>query len=389
MKKKIAILGSTGSIGTTLLEIIKKDFKSFEITLLTANKNYNLLFKQAKIFKVKNLIITDEKSYLTALKLRTKLKLKIKIFNNFDIFKNIFKKKIDFVMSSIIGIDGLIPTFSIIKHTSKIVIANKESIVCGWNLIKKELIKNNTDFIPVDSEHFSIWFGIKDYNIRDIDEIYLTASGGPLLNYPIKRIDDLKISKILKHPTWKMGKKISIDSSTMMNKVFEVIEARNIFSIDLKKIKILIHTQSYLHTVIKFNNGMIKIIAHDTTMKIPIFNSLYSKKYDFINSSNFNIKKMNNLSLHYVDKKKFPVIKILKKIKNKITLYETLIVSTNDALVNLYLNKEIRFTEISNLLIKIISSKKFKKYKTIEPKNIQQILDLNKYVRLNIKSLCV
>ena len=159
MKKKIAILGSTGSIGKTLIEIIKENKKNFEIVLLTADKNYKEILKQTKYFNVKNLIITNEKSFR---ELKKKKLRKINIFNNYTSFNKIFKKKIDYVMSSISGIDGLEPTLKIIKHTKKIAIANKEAIICGWNLIKKELKRNKTEFIPVDSEHFSLWYGLRN-----------------------------------------------------------------------------------------------------------------------------------------------------------------------------------------------------------------------------------
>ena len=180
MKKKIAILGSTGSIGTTLINIIKKDKKNFEIVLLSADENHKQLLKQAKLFKVKNLIITNKNSY-NKIKVK-KNSDKIKIYNNFDSFKKIFKTKIDYVMSSIVGLDGLEPTINIIKYTKTLAIANKESIICGWNLIKKELKKNKTNFIPVDSEHFSIWYSLKNTKNFNIKKIYLTASGGPLLH---------------------------------------------------------------------------------------------------------------------------------------------------------------------------------------------------------------
>ena len=179
-------------------------------------------------------------------------------------------------MSSIIGIEGLEPTLKIIKFTKIIAIANKESIVCGWNLINKELLKSNTKFIPVDSEHFSLWYAINNTKYNKIENFFLTASGGPFYNKPLKNFKNIKISEALNHPNWRMGaKKISIDSATMINKVYEVIEAKNIFDIPYKKIDILIHPKSYVHSVIKFNNGMIKVIAHDTTMDIPIFNTLY------------------------------------------------------------------------------------------------------------------
>ena len=167
MKKKIAILGSTGSIGKTLLNIIKQNKNEFEVVLLSAEKNYKELLKQAKLFSVKNLIILNPKSFLKIKKNR--YSKKIKIFNNFSEFKKIFKSKVDYTMSSITGIEGLKPTLDIIKHSKKIAIANKESIICGWRLIDKELKKNKTEFIPVDSEHFSLWFGLKNILNNKID----------------------------------------------------------------------------------------------------------------------------------------------------------------------------------------------------------------------------
>ena len=273
MKKKIAILGSTGSIGKTLIDIIKKDKKNFEITLLTANKNYKELIKQAKFFNVKNLIVTDLNSFNSVKKI--KLGKKINIFNNYENFKKIFKIKNDFIMSSITGIDGLKPTLNSIKFTKKILIANKEALICGWNLIKNELIKNKTKFIPVDSEHFSIWSLLQNQKEDSIERIYITASGGPFLNLPKKSFNKISIKKAHQHPSWNMGKKITIDSSTLMNKLFEVIEARNIFNIPYSKISILVHPKSYVHAMVKFNNGLTKILIHDTSMRVPIFNALY------------------------------------------------------------------------------------------------------------------
>ena len=381
MKIKIAILGSTGSIGKILLDVIKKDKKKFNIVLLTANKNYKILLKQAKEFNVRNIIITNTNSYKI---LKKKKNLNINIFNNFQNLDKIFKKKVDYVMSSIIGIDGLIPTINIIKFTKKIAIANKESIICGWNLIEKELKRNKTNFIPVDSEHFSIWFGLRDLKIENIEKIFLTASGGPLFKTSLNKFRKIKIAQALNHPNWKMGKKISIDSATLINKIYEVIEAKNIFNISYDKIEILIHPKSYIHAVIKFNNGLIKIVAHDTTMKIPIFNTLFLNSNKKLKSKNINIKVLNNLSFQKVDKKRFPMINLLNFVPNKISLYETVIVSANDTLVDLFLRKKINFTDIQKILFKVIKSKEFLKYKKISPKNTRDIIDLNNYVRLNI-----
>ena len=205
MKKKIVILGSTGSIGTTLLNIINRNKKEYEIKLLTANKNYKTLLRQAKKFDVKNLIITNEKSYKLLKKVNTNKE--IKIFNNFDCFNKIFNQKVDYAMSSIIGVDGLLPTLKIIEFTKNIAIANKESIICGWRLIFNKLKKNKTSFIPVDSEHFSLWYGLNKINVKDVEIFYLTASGGPLYRIPISKLKNIKTSQVLKHPNWKWEKK--------------------------------------------------------------------------------------------------------------------------------------------------------------------------------------
>ena len=386
MKKyqTVAIIGSTGSIGKTVLNIINKNKNKFKIILLTANENYKELLKQTKMFEVNNVIISNEKAYFKFKKLNKNPK--IKIYKDFSNIKNIFKVKIDYTMSAIVGISGLEPTIKIIKYTKVIAIANKESIICAWNLIKNELKKNNTKLIPVDSEHFSIWYSL---NSNNINSVVLTASGGPLLNLSNKRIKNIKMQDVLKHPNWKMGNKITVDSSTLMNKVFEVIEARNIFKIKLKKISILIHPKSYVHSIIKFDSGMIKIVAHDTTMEIPIFNSIYQNKKIYDKNNFIDIDKLNNLNLSKVNKIKFPLTQILNLIPENISLFETLIVSANDELVKMYLNGKINYKEISSILLKLVKNKKFIKLKKQQPKNISDIINLDNYVRLKLNSKVV
>jgi 1-deoxy-D-xylulose-5-phosphate reductoisomerase len=378
MKKKIAILGSTGSIGKTLIEIIKKDRKNFKIILLSADENYKELLKQAKFFKVKNLIINNKSSYRKIKK--NKNSNKIKVFNNFDCYKEIFKKKIDYTMSSISGIEGLKPTIEIIKYTKNVAIANKEAIICGWNLINKELKKNKTNFIPVDSEHFSIWYALKGIDKKIIDKIYLTASGGPFLNYPKRKFDKIKIGQAVKHPNWKMGKKISIDSATMMNKVFEIIEAKKIFDIPYKKLSIIIHPKSYVHAILKFKNGLTKIIVHDTNMKIPIYNSLYDSNR-LIDSKKLDLKILNDLNFQNIDSKRFPIIKILNKLPEKPSLFETVLVSINDKLVKLFLMNRIKFTDIFKKMNSMLELNEFKKFKKFRVKKINDIMNLNNKIK--------
>ena len=383
--KKIIILGSTGSIGKQTLDILKRDKKNFEVILLSTDKNIDLLLKQIKTFNVKNVIVSNPKKNKI---LKKKLK-KINIFSDFENIDKKIKGKADYTMSAISGLEGLRPTLKIIKKTKRIAIANKESIICGWGLIQKELKKYRTEFIPVDSEHFSIWSVIKDHDRSDIEKIILTASGGPFLNKKIK--NNVKIKDAINHPNWQMGKKISVDSATLMNKIFEIIEAKKIFDIELKKFDILIHPKSYIHAIVKLKNGLIKIIAHDTDMQIPISNSLYigSNNKKFIKSKKIDLNILNSLNLQNVNAKKFPVIKILNKISKKDSLFETVLVSINDELVNLFLKNEIKFLDISSKIWHLINLSVFLKFKHQKPKNLAQIEKLNEFVRLKTRTLSV
>ncbi len=385
MKKRIVILGSTSSIGKSLLEIIKRDKKSFEIELLTANTNYKDLINQAKKFNVKNIVITDQNSFMkTKIICRNK---KINIYQNFESLKKILPKKVDYVMSAISGIGGLLPTYKIINRTKLIAIANKEAIVCGWPLIKKELKKNKTKFIPVDSEHFSIFSLLRDKKINEIEKIYITASGGPFINLPKSKFSKIKLSDALKHPNWIMGKKITIDSATLMNKVFEVIEAKNIFDIDYNKITILTHPKSYVHAIIKFKDGLSKFLIHEPDMTIPIHNSVYFEDNKYIKSSPLDFKILNDLNLQKVKKSKFPLIGLLNKLPKYPSLFETVLITINDYLVYKFLDRKINFHDLTKLINKISNLKEFQKFKKIKPRNIKQIYNLRDYVHLKLNTL--
>ena len=242
MKKIISILGSTGTIGINSLEIFQKKKNLFKYNIFAANKNYNLICKQIIKFKPRIFVVSDPKVFE---KVKKKFKKnKTKIFSS-DFFKKNLSVKSDITIAAIPGIAGLEPTVYFTKKSKNILIANKESIICGWNIINKYAKINNTKIIPIDSEHFSIMKLIEDKKKNQIKKIYLTASGGPFLNYKLSKLKNIKPSEAVKHPRWKMGKKISIDSASLMNKLLELIEAKKIFSIDEKKFKLL-YTQSHL-----------------------------------------------------------------------------------------------------------------------------------------------
>ncbi len=387
MKKKIVILGSTGSIGKNTIDVIRKNKKNFNVVLLSTNSNIKQIIKQAKEFDVKNIIISNYDKYN-----ETKLKYNksnINFYNNFkDINKIIKKKEIDYSMISVSGLDGLEPSIIMCKFSKTLGIVNKESLICGWNIIKKHLKKYKTNFIPIDSEHYSIFSLLRNNPNQVIEKIYITASGGPFVNYPKKNFKKIVLKDALKHPNWKMGKKITIDSATLMNKVFEVIEAKKIFNISYEKISILTHPNSYVHAIVKFKNGLTKVLIHEPDMKIPIFNSIYDNE-KILKSKNLNFKILNNLNFKNVDKVKFPTVNILKKLPDNHSLYETVLLSINDYLVLKFLEETISFKKLMNLIIKWSSLKEFEKYKKIKPKNINQIYKLRNYVSLKIKSFSI
>ena len=368
MKKKITILGSTGSIGLTSLEIIKKDKKNFETYILSANKNYNLICKQIKEYSPKIFIVNDKKTYLKIL-LKFKNK-KIKIFNNFKFKK---KNKSDVTISAIPGIAGLEPTIEMIRQSRKMLIANKESIICGWELIKKEAKKNKTKIIPIDSEHYSIFKLIENVPKNLISKIYLTASGGPFLDFTIKNLKKVKPKNALKHPKWNMGKKITIDSSTLMNKIFELVEAQKLFDFPQNKFDIIIHPNSLVHAILELKNGIKKFIYHDTSMKIPIANAIYDGQINIKKiHKKKSIHKFENLYFKEVDKKIFPAITLKDKV-NKYPSAPIILNAANEVLVEQFLKEKIGFLDINKFIMAILKDKNYKKYAIKKPNNINQI----------------
>ncbi len=385
MKKSLALLGSTGSIGSSTLKAIEN--QNFKIMLLTTKKNLKKCLHQAVLHNVKDVIVEDKNQFDKYENLfnakRIRLHLGLKNINK------IFKKKINYCINSISGLEGLEPTLNIIPFTEKILIANKESIICGWHLIQKKLKKSKTKFIPIDSEHFSIWKLMHNDNYSNINKIVLTASGGPFLHKLKKKLVNVKPEIALKHPNWKMGKKISIDSSNMMNKIFEYIEALKIFNISKRKLSILIHPSSFVHAIIFYNGGLIKFLAHETDMKIPILNALDVLDFKEKNLISKYLRNLNNLKFINPDKKKFPLLEILSFIPNKVSYFETILITLNDILVKKYLNNQINYISIQKNLLRLIKSPYFTNFYNLKPKNIYDIkIMINKteiYLEKNIK----
>ena len=387
MKKKIAILGSTGSIGKFTLDIIRKDKNFFDIVLLSANNNYKKLIQQAKEFNAKSVLINNQLFYKKVKNLLKKNRTKV-YSGNISI-KKIIRGKLDYTMSAIVGIAGLQPTIDAVKISKIVAIANKETIICGWEILSKYIKKHKTKILPVDSEHFSIMELTKDISDDEIEEIIITASGGPFLNMPKNKMNKVSPSQAVNHPKWKMGKKISIDSANLMNKVFEVIEACKIFKFSKDKYRIMIHPQSYVHSIIRFKNGLIKMILYNTDMKIPISNTLYGRKNYVSNIKKIDTEILNKMSFQNVNSKRFPSTKLINKCFNSGISTPIIINASNEVLVDLFLKGKIRFLDIVKMINEIFKHKEFKKYARKKAKSVKDIQMTDNWARLKTVNMCV
>ncbi len=376
MKKLISILGSTGSIGLTALSIIDKRKSNFIPYIFSANKNYKLICKQIKVYKPSFFYINNEKVFL---KIKKKFKKsKTKIINNFN--TRGLKLKSDITVLAIPGIAGLPPTMFMIKKSKKILIANKESIICGWSLINNLSQRFKTKVISIDSEHFSIFKLLENTKSKGIEKVYLTASGGPFLNYKLSQLKKVKPKDALKHPKWKMGKKISVDSASLMNKLLEYIEAQKLFKLPKNKLDILIHPESLVHAVIKFKDGLTRFIYHDTSMVIPIANAIFDNQLDI----NEFIKKrstIKSLTFNTPNRSNFPVIDLLSKATEHPST-PIIINASNEVLVDHFLRKKVPFLAIPHIIKKILSDRNYKKYAIRNPRNLNQIKTINSWARL-------
>ena len=379
-KQKIAVLGATGNVGKKTLKILYNKKKFFSVEFLLCNKNYNEIISQISIFKPKYAYINELKVFN---KVKKKFKNKIRLLNSFNQLKLINKNFFDITICATSGLSCFEINFLFIELSKKMLIANKETLICGNKIFINKCKTNKTKIFSIDSEHFCLNELLKNENKKNIKNFYITASGGPFFNIPFKKYKKAKISQTLSHPNWKMGKKISIDSATMVNKIFEVFEASVLFDIPIDKIKIKIHPESLIHSAIVFKNGLVKFVGHDTSMNIPIINSL-SKNY-FHRKNFFETSAFLNLNFFNPDYKKYRILHLITIINKYghpgIIIFNIL----NDYLVYKYLKKKIYFYEIEKYLIKIFSLKKVKIFCQRQIKNFDDI----KKIFLYAEKLCL
>ena len=373
-KIKIAVVGSTGSVGKTSLKVISQYPEKFKVEFLACDKNFSIIQKQIKLFSPKYVYVNNFRVFeLLKKKPNYKKIIFIHTLENLARLKNILK--FDKAILAGPGFDGLDFSFLFIKFCNEILVANKESIICGGNILLQKSKNYNCKISSIDSEHYCIGQFLNNH----IDKIYVTASGGPFLGKNKKNYSHASIKEVTNHPRWSMGKKISVDSATLVNKIFELIEAHVLFDIPYNKLKIKIHKQSLVHAAIVFKNGLTNLVMHDTRMDIPIRNSLFDNTFFLHKKNNFPLPSNISLDFNEKDLSQFEILKtgyrILRQGHRSWILFNVI----NDILVNKFLNKEIFFYEIVKNLIKIFNTKKINSYTKNKVKNFNDIKKIIKY----------
>lgn len=369
--KKISIFGSTGFIGTTTLRIVEENHELFQAITLVAGRNIEKLIEQIHKFQPKHV-------YITAKENADRLK---KEFPDLDIYygeeglREISKlEDADIAVSALVGVSGLEPTYNMIKHTKQVALANKEVLVTGGSLIMNLAKEYKTELLTVDSEHSAIMQCLRGEETNPIDKILLTASGGPFFDKPIT--DDITPEQALNHPTWKMGPKVTIDSSTMMNKGFEVIEARWLFDVNPSHIQVVVHRQSLVHSMVQFKDGTIMANIGPKDMQIPIAYALNYPTRLENRIEKLDLFEVQTLKFEKPDLEKFKCLKLAFRAIEMGHSAQVVLNAANEVAVKKFLDKEITYTEIPRMIEKALDN-----HKVMPLTSVEEILALDKKVR--------
>lgn len=347
-KKKIAILGSTGSIGTQALEIVSEQESLLQVEVLTANKNADLLIAQSIKYKPNHVVIADESQYL---KVKEALDpLDIKVFAGNKAIEELMEiTEADVVLTAMVGYSGLLPTVKAIQNKKRIALANKETLVVAGEIITQLCAENHVDIIPVDSEHSAIFQCLVGESLDLIDKVILTASGGPFRGKKRADLEQVTKAQALKHPNWSMGAKITIDSATLMNKGLEVIEAKWLFGLNQKQIDVVVHPQSIIHSMVEFTDGSIKAQMGLPDMKLPIHYAFFfpeRKKSDF---PRMDFRQINHLSFEMPDPETFRNLALAYDAMEKGGNMACILNAANEVAVDAFLHDKIKFLQIAEL----------------------------------------
>ena len=344
-KRKIAILGSTGSIGKQAIEVILSHPDLFEVELLTANENYGLLASQAAAVKANNAVICRDEFYDKASSLLSGTD--VKVFSGMDSVCSLVQSDdIDIVLASMVGFSGLRPVLKAIESGKTIAIANKEILVCAGEAVTGLSMKHSAPLIPVDSEHSAIFQCLQGSFGSPVDELIMTASGGPFREYPAESLSSVTPEQALNHPRWKMGKKVTVDSATMMNKGFEVIEARWLFGIPSERISVVTHPESIIHSMVRFQDGAILAQMGMPDMRIPIQYALTYPYRQPAEGERLDLCALGKLTFQKPDTVKFPALDTARRALDKGGNACCVMSGADEEAVNAFIQGRIRFTDI-------------------------------------------
>lgn len=353
-KQKLAILGSTGSIGTQTLEIVRQHADKFDVVLLTANTNVDKLVEQSIEFKPIHAVIADESKFEI---FRSANLNDIEIHCGLSVLNELVQLEfVDTIINSLVGFTGFQPTLHALTAGKKVALANKESLVVGGKLINSLLSNSNAELVPVDSEHSAMLQCIIGESKEKIEQIIITASGGPFRDFSLNQMDSITIEQALKHPNWKMGAKITIDSSTMMNKGLEIIEAHWLFDLPVEKIEPVIHPQSIIHSIVSFIDGSSKAQLGLPDMKVPIIYALTYPDRLPLSTQRIDWTKSRELTFEPIDYGKFPCLKLAMDVINDVDLAPTILNAANEIAVQRFLNKEISYISIPKIVEKSLET---------------------------------
>ena len=375
MKRRISILGATGSIGVNALKVVSHLENELEVVYLSANKNMTLLIKQIKKYQPKAVCIVDEESY-------NKVKEEIQSFNieilfgRSGILELAKRSDVDVMLNALVGAPGMEPTLLAIKAGVDVALSNKESLVMAGNIIKKAQEQSGAEIFPVDSEHSAIWQCLVGEELEDLNRIILTGSGGPFRQKEISLFSNITVKEALNHPNWDMGEKITIDSATMMNKGLEVIEAYWLFSIEPDQIKIIVHPQSIIHSMVEMKDGSVKAQMGVPDMKVPIQYALTYPRHIEATWEKLDLINCADLTFEKPDYNRFPCIALGFKVLERFGSSGAALNLSNDYAVYRFLNEEIQFTDIPR-----INESVLEEHPWIEEPSLEDLLELDEWVK--------
>ncbi|MCS7150644.1 MAG: 1-deoxy-D-xylulose-5-phosphate reductoisomerase [Caldimicrobium sp.] len=374
--KNVVILGSTGSIGTSAIEVIKEFPHRFRILGLSAKTNLEKLKLQAETFKVPYLAIEKEE---VAKALQSSLSYPAEVYvGDRGLAELAQLDEADIVLISVSGIKGLIPAYYALKSGKRVALANKECLVAAGDLLKNLIREHGGDILPVDSEHSALFQLLKCDERKFVKRIILTASGGPFLNWDIKNYDRITPEMALKHPTWQMGPRITIDSATLMNKGLEVIEAQQLFDFPLEAIEVIVHPQSIIHSLVELKDGSMLAHLSQPDMRLAISYALNYPERSTVNVKPLDLTELASLTFHKVDHERFPSITLAYEAARKGHPYPLILEASDEALVEAFLKGIISFREIPYFIEKIINEFKFTTKPEKDPENY---LDFHRQVK--------